>query len=166
MKKIAFTIMLLVIAAATFGQSSLPKGRTQLNAGVGLSTWGIPVYFGFDHSVHQDITLGAEVSARGYREDWKKDRYKHNIIGIHGNANYHFNTIFHIPSNWDLYAGANIGFFIWDSPFDYPGNRASGLGLGGQIGGRYFFNKTFGFNLELGSGNAFSGGKFGMTFRL
>jgi hypothetical protein len=40
----------------------------------------------------------------------------------------------------------------------------SGLGLGAQIGGRYFFKDNFGLNLEFGGGNALSGGKFGITY--
>ena len=110
MKRTIASLALLVLAVTLHAQSALPKGRTQINGGVGLSTWGIPLYFGLDQSIHNDVTLGAEASFRGYREEWKNNRYRHNIIGISGNANYHFNTILQIPSNWDLYAGANIGF--------------------------------------------------------
>jgi hypothetical protein len=71
-----------------------------------------------------------------------------------------------IPSNFDFYAGLNIGFYIWSSPNNYYGTHSSGLGLGAQVGGRYFFSKNAGLNLEFGGGNAFSGGKFGLTFKL
>ena len=69
-----------------------------------------------------------------------------------------------IPSNWDFYAGLNVGFYSWSSPNGYPGDGDSGVGLGIQIGGRYFITDKFGLNLEVGGGNAFSGGKFGVTF--
>lgn len=162
MKRITLTIVLIIIALFSFSQNPAPRGSNQLNFGVGFSGWGIPVYVGFDHAVHQDITLGAELSYRSYRENI----YNHNIAGISGNINYHFNTILNIPSKWDLYAGANVGFFIWNSPNTYTGNNHSGLGIGGQIGTRYYLSNRVGLNLEFGGGNAFTGGKFGLTIKI
>lgn len=166
MKKQVFTIIMVLTTIAIFAQSPLPKGKSQINAGVGFSTWGIPVYLGFDYGVHPDISLGAELSYRGYNDNWHDNDYRHSVIGILGNANYHFNTVLDIPSNWDFYAGLNIGFYSWNSPNDYEGTHTSGLGLGAQIGGRYFFSNKAGINLEFGGGNAFSGGKIGLTFKL
>jgi len=40
------------------------------------------------------------------------------------------------------------------------------LGLGAQVGGRYYISNKVALNLEFGGGNAFSGGKFGLTFKL
>jgi outer membrane immunogenic protein len=166
MRKLLLTITILMAFGFSYGQGSVPKGGSQLNLGVGLSGWGIPVYLGMDFGVHNDITLGAELSFRSFRERWQSDRYRHSIIGISGNANYHFNRILNIPEDWDFYAGLNLGFYVWSSPDGYAGNNSSGVGLGGQIGGRYFFNNRTAVNLEFGGGNAFSGGKLGLTFRL
>lgn len=149
-----------------YGANALSKGQTQMNAGVGFSSWGLPIYVGFDYGVHLDVTLGGEVSFQQYDEDYRHHDYDHSIIGISGNANYHFNNILEIPSNWDFYAGLGLGFYIWNSPSDYHGSNSSGLGISGQIGGRYYFNQKFGVNLEFGGGNAFSGGKFGISVRL
>ena len=104
-----------------------------------------------------------EGSFRNYNEKYRDNHYRSRVLGISGNANYHFNRVLDIPSNWDFYAGLNIGFYAWTSPNDYPGEGSSGLGLGLQVGGRYFINDNFGLNLEVGGGNAFSGGKFGIT---
>ena len=166
MKKLIISLSLILITGFAFSQSPLYRGSSLLNLGVGLSDSGIPVYIGFDHSVSQDITLGAELSYRAYNENWQDDYYNHNIVGISGNANYHFNNLFRISPRWDLYAGANIGFYIWTSPDGYTGSHSSGLGLGGQIGGRYFFTNNLAVNLEFGGGNAFNGGKLGLSFRL
>ena len=169
MKKQILTFILVLTTTAVFAQSPLPKGQSQINAGVGFSTWGVPVYFGFDYGVHPDISLGVELSYRGYNDNWSNQKYRHSVIGISGNANYHFNTILDIPSNWDFYAGLNLGFYSVNSPEDYQGSyisRTSGLGLGAQIGGRYFFTDKVGVNLEFGGGNAFSGGKFGLTIKI
>jgi hypothetical protein len=157
--------MFLAIAGLK-AQSALPKGQSQINFGVGFSNHGVPVYLGFDHAVHNNITLGAELSYRGYDENYHENHYKHNVLGISGNFNYHFNTVLSIPSNWDLYAGLNVGYYAWNSPDGYNGDNTSGLGLGLQVGGRYYWSKKAGINLEFGGGNEFSGGKIGLSIRL
>ncbi len=166
MKKLFTTLVLILATTAMFAQAPIAVGQTQFNAGLGLSSWGLPVYLGLDFGVHPDITMGPEVSFRSYRDNWGGRRHNHSIIGISGNANYHFNRVLNIPSNWNFYAGLNLGFYAWRSPDDYEGSRTSGLGLAGQIGGRYYFTDTFGLNLEFGGGNAFSGGKFGISIKL
>jgi hypothetical protein len=159
-------LALLVLSAAVFAQTPIPKGRSQLNFGVGLSSWGIPVYVGFDVGAKHDLSFGAEASFRYKYEKWKQNRCRNSIIGISGNGNYHFNRIFNMPSQWDLYAGLNLGFYIWNYAPEYQGPRTSGLGLGAQVGGRYYFSGKTALHLEFGSGNAFSGGKIGLTIRL
>ncbi|MFY8021667.1 MAG: outer membrane beta-barrel protein [Bacteroidia bacterium] len=165
------SLLLLAIALMSqsswiFAQSPLPVGKAQVNLGLGLSGWGVPFYVGIDYSAHKDITLGAEFSYRSYRENWKNAYYNHRITGFSGNANYHFNSLLKIPRNWDLYAGLNIGFYSWNSDKAYPGSYNSGLGLGAQLGGRYYLNNKLGLNLELGGGNAFSSGKFGISIKI
>jgi hypothetical protein len=166
MRNAILTFLFIAVASVTYAQSPISKGESQINLGVGLSSWGVPVYLGFDHGVHPDITLGAELSFRSYKDNWRDSRYKHSVIGIQGNANYHFNNILNIPSPWDFYAGLNLGFYSWRSPNDYEGSHTSGVGLGGQIGARYFFSNKVGVNLEFGGGNAFAGGKFGLTIKI
>ncbi len=166
MKKYLLSLSVILFSLPVFAQSPIAKGGTQLNTGIGLSSWGVPVYMGLDFGVHPDITLGGEFSYRGYRDKYAGYYYDHNVIGISGNGNYHFNRILEIPGNWDFYAGLNLGFYIWNSPDDYQGSHSSGLGLGAQIGVRYFLSDKVGLNLEFGGGNAFSDGKFGLTFKL
>lgn len=164
MKKLCLFILVFGITlSAVSAQSSLDKGRKQLNAGFGFSGWGVPLYIGIDFGVSRDITLGLEASFRSYKENYNNSNYNSSIFGFSGNGNYHFNRVLNIPSNWDFYAGLNVGFYGWSSPSGYPGSGNSGLGLGAQIGGRYFFTDRFGINLEFGGGNAFSQGKFGIT---
>jgi hypothetical protein len=166
MKKLLLTAALALITTYAFTQNPLPVGKSQFNVGVGLSGWGVPVYIGFDYGVHPNLTVGGEMSYRAYRHNWESHRYRHNIIGLSGNLNYHFNNILDIPPQWDFYAGLNRGFYYWSSTNTYGGDNRSGVGLAAQIGGRYYFSNTVGVNLEFGGGNAFSGGKFGLTFRL
>ncbi len=163
MKKLLIVVLVALSTTATFAQGTLEVGRNQLNVGLGFSGWGIPVYVGIDHGFKDNITLGGELSFRSYRQKIIGTTYSHSIIGISGNGNYHFNELLDIDPEWDLYAGLNIGFYIWNSPSGYPGSGASGLGLGGQIGGRYFFSNTLAVNLEFGGGSVFSNGKIGIT---
>ncbi len=166
MKKQILIYVLLITAGTISAQGPISKGQSQINAGVGFSSWGTPVYIGFDHGVHPDVSLGAELSFRSYNENRHNSKYRHSIIGISGNANYHFNRVLNIPSPWDFYAGLNLGFYNWNSPNDYEGSHTSDIGLGAQIGGRYYFSNKVGLNLEFGGGNAFSGGKFGLTIKI
>ena len=166
MKKVLISLSLVLITGFLFSQNPLRVGASQLNLGFGFSNSGVPVYIGFDHSILRDVTIGAELSYRGYNERWQNDSYNHRVVGISGNANYHLNTILDISPRWDLYLGPNVGFYIWSSPDGYFGNNSSRLGFGGQFGTRYYFSNKVGINLEFGGGNAFSGGKLGLTFRL
>ncbi len=160
---ILFTLGFLSVNA----QSPIGVGEAQINAGLGFSSSGVPVYAGFDIGVHEDITVGGEVSFRSYSDSWYGDSYHHSLIGIAGNANYHFNTLLEIPKEWDVYAGINLGFYIVNTnDSNYGGTASSGFGLGAQVGGRYYFNDKFGVNLELGGGSTFSGGKIGISIRL
>ncbi len=157
MKKITILAVFILATATVFAQRPLEKGEKQINFGSGFSSYGLPVYFGMDFGVHQDITAGFNVSYRF------TDAYK-NPLGISANGNYHFNTLLDIPSEWDLYAGLTLGFVAWlgdDDTKDY-----SPLGLDLQVGGRYFWSDQWGVNLELGGGTAFSGGRIGLTYKL
>jgi len=166
MKKHLLIISFFFFSSLIYAQSPIAKGGSQLNAGIGLSSWGVPVYVGLDFGVHPDITVGGEISYRSYSDNYSNNNYTHSVIGISGNGNYHFNRVLEIPRNWDFYAGLNLGFYIWNSPSNYAGSHSSGLGLGAQIGGRYFFSDKIGLNLEFGGGNSLSGGKLGLTFKL
>jgi len=155
MKKFALTICALSIVAFSFGQSTIDQSKMQFNAGVGLSSWGIPLYAGVDYWMTSDITLGLEASFR--YNLWS--RYA--VVGGSANGNYHFNTILDLPENLDVYAGISAGPYFdlggyWARPFH--------VGFYGQIGGRYKINDKMWVQAELGGGT-FSGGKIGITFR-
>jgi len=166
MKSILLAIgFLLLTAVSATAQSPLPKGAKQFNAGVGLSGRGIPVYLGLDFGVHPDISVGAEVNFRKYTHGPKPFDHSHNIVGILGNANYHFNRLIGIPSNWDLYAGVNLGFYIYGDDDEFDEDLDDGLDFGAQIGGRYYFTPRVGVNLEFGGGTTLHGGKLGISVK-
>jgi outer membrane immunogenic protein len=168
MKKFILLVAFGFISNGVFAQAPLEEGGVQLNAGVGASGWGIPVYFGLDYGVAKDFTLGGQVSFQTDSNPYNNNNYDSSAIGLGVNGNYHFNTVMHIPSKFDFYAGASVTAYIWnyDDYDNYPHPDNSSVGLGLQVGGRYFFTDKFGINLELGGGSATSGAKFGVTFKL
>lgn len=152
---------------------------THFNAGLGLSNWGIPIYASYDVNVAQDINVGAGISYRGKTDRWKSGsysgKYRHSLIGISGLGYYYFNRLLEIPSEFDFYGGASLGFVIWNTSStsdddnytqDYDGSGTSGLDLSLLIGGRYYFKENLGVNLEVGGGNHLFGTKVGVTWKL
>jgi len=178
-------LITLLSAFATFyaqAQYALPVGGKQLNAGVGFSSWGIPVYVGMDFGIHKDISIGGELSFRsrsdnfngnrGYYDfndnKYRDYRFDYLVFGFAFNGNYHFNYLLKIPKEWDFYAGANVGVYFVSASSTYstiPASSYAGVGAGIQVGGRYYFNEKFGLNLEFGGGFPQSGGKFGITYK-
>jgi hypothetical protein len=160
-------VLLTITILSVNAQAPIGIGESQLNAGLGFSNSGVPVYVGFDIGVHEDITVGGELSFRSYHDSWDGNSYNHTMIGIAANANYHLNTVLEIPKEWDVYGGINLGYFIVNtSDNGYAGTENSGFGLGAQVGGRYYFNSKYGINLEFGGGSTFSGGKIGISIKL
>ncbi|MDP2069324.1 MAG: outer membrane beta-barrel protein [Lutibacter sp.] len=167
MKKLILVVALALVSAVGFSQNPLTVGQSQLNVGVGLSDRGIPVYLGLDHGISRDITIGGELSYRSFNKYENNYKYNHDVIGISGNLNYHFNNALNMSNEWDFYVGPNLGYYSYKNDYDgYDGRYNSGLGVGAQLGFRYYLSDKVGLNLEFGGGNAFSGGKFGLTFKL
>lgn len=168
MKTIRFAVCALMVCAFSHAQAqyALQTGKMQFNGGIGISNWGLPLYVGLDYGFDKNISFGGEVSIRSFTERIAGERYSSSIFGVAGNANYHFGEILGLDNLFDVYAGLNIGFYAWNSSGVYAGSGASGLNAGAQIGGRYYFKKNLAINVELGGGNAFSGGKAGISFLL
>lgn len=166
MRKLILVVALALVSAVGFSQNPLGVGQNQVNVGVGLSEHGVPIYFGLDHGISRDLTIGGELSYRSFNDNENNFRYKHNVFGISGNLNYHFNNALNMSNEWDFYVGPNLGYYSYSSPDGYDGRYNSEVGVGAQLGFRYYLSDKVGLNLEFGGGNAFSGGKFGLTFKL
>lgn len=166
MKKLLVISFLLLFSNTMFAQSPVGQGEKQVNFGTGFSSFGIPLYFGMDFGVHPDITAGFNISYRSYRESYLGADYNQAIFGLFGNGNYHFNRILNIPEDWDFYAGLSVGYVIWNAASGYKGSNGSGLGIDAQIGGRYYWSDRWGVNLEFGGGNAATGGRIGVSYKL
>ncbi|WP_454997826.1 outer membrane beta-barrel protein [Capnocytophaga granulosa] len=184
MKKFLFLAGLFMAVATASAQADLGKGNLQLNAGTGISGWGIPVYVGLDYGVTDEITVGGELSYRydtssyairanfGRFGEYRSDKitYRHHTFGVFTNGNYHFNRLLRLPRQLDLYAGASLGFFFGsvtssEGNIKYTGDDYSGFSAALQTGARYFFTDNFGVNLELSGGVLTSGLKAGITYK-
>ena len=168
MKKLGFLVAFFVFGFAN-AQAPLEQGALQLNAGVGTSGWGVPLYVGLDYGIAENVTIGGELSYQSYNQNFDNGNAKSSILGIQANGNYHFNELLQMSSQWDLYAGASLNFFSWNTTFN--GSKGSytepsGIQLGFQLGGRYFFNDNFAVNLQLGGGSVVGGVKAGITYKL
>jgi outer membrane immunogenic protein len=159
MKKVIFSLLLVISSTVATAQAPINVGQFQFNGGLGFSNHGIPIAVGLDYGLFEDITVGGEISYRNRRDLGA-------TTGFSANANYHFNTLLSIPSPWNFYAGLNVGFYVWSHDENFKNNNNSGLGLGLQIGGRYYFTDKLGVLLEFGGGNVLSGGKIGISIRL
>ncbi len=149
-RRIILASLLLFSTICVYAQSPIGRNGKQINFGFGLYDSSLPVYFGMDFGIHPDITAGFQAGL-----DLGLD-----YISLSGRGDYHFNTLLNIPRDWDFYAGLSAGFA---AGIDRGYN--SGIALGLQIGGRYYWNSSWGVNLEIGGGVAFSGGRLGVSKR-
>lgn len=164
MKKVFIVIVLLFSVCFSYTQSTLPQGskipRNKdmfANFGFGVSSWGVPVYGSFEYMLHDEVSLGGEISYRGQSESFNGLKYSHRATTIAARGNYHFNNLLNIKAPFLFYAGASLGYIIVStnvvSGTAYDGARASGLFFGIQTGGNYYFTKNWAANVEIGIGN-------------
>ena len=164
MRNLFILLFVFTLSLGANAQAPLAEGAFQINAGLGATRGAIPLSVGVDYGLMPDITVGGELNFWSYRNRVVFTDYRFTVIGVSANANYHFNTIADLPSDIDVYAGLNLGFYVLSSSF--AGAGSSNLGLGGQLGGRYFFTDNVAVLLELGGGTFYSTGKIGVTFLL
>lgn len=145
-------------------------GSKIFTVGIGATGWGIPIFGRLEVPVADNITVGGNVSYQSYSEKYSSYKWRHTIIGFGVLGNYHFNELFQISDEWDVYGGATLGYYVWNtkyddngSSFDYSGSGDGGFSLGLQIGGRYFFKDNMAVNLELGGGTVLSNGTVGLS---
>ncbi len=135
MKKVLLLIAFIATTTFTFAQAT-----SQLNFGIVGVSYDIPVATPVAISPFAGTNLNL---------DWLN-------IGV--KANYYFDDLIGLPAAWNLYAGANAGFSTW---IGGGVSETSGVDIGLQIGGRWFWNEKWGIYLEFGSGHN-SGGTAGL----
>ena len=126
MKKIT-----LLMAFAAFSLVSFGQAKKQISFGIIGATLEFPVA--------KDITVGPAA--------FTNLDLDYLTLGV--KANYYFDNLVGLGDSWDFYAGANAGFGLWIGDGD---NGSSDLDLGLQVGGRWFWNDSWGLYVEVGGG--------------
>jgi len=134
MKKITLLLLLFVgISSTSFGQA-----QSQLNIGIIGVSYEIPVA--------SAITIAPAAFTN----------FDLNYLTLGVKANYYFDSLFGLPSEWDVYGGANLGYGL-----AIKDGYTSDLDLGLQIGGRWFWSEKWGVYAEIGGGKL-GGGAYGI----
>lgn len=162
MKKLTILAAILALSTLSFGQR-LMIGEKQVNAGFGLNSnnWGIPIYVGIDYGIYPDITVGGIFS---YAKS-DNDHGNASWFSLGGRGDYHFNTLLEIPDEWDVYGGASLVYNSFSYDKNYNKKESSGIGIGLQIGARYYFQDNLAVNLEFGGGDIASAARIGITYK-
>lgn len=160
----------LSLSTAIHAQIRIEPGDKQINFGSGITGWGVPLFFGADFGVYENITVGGQVTWSMYQNNWDGSDWKHSIVMFLANGNYHFNTLLDIPSPYDVFAGLDAGFSVWNTTYNSPGNGFDYQGTGGSgffitahVGARYFFAPDWAAMIQLGAGSI-PGLLAGLTF--
>lgn len=179
MKKLVLFISIICLGMTSTGLFA-QGGPDQkfLNAGIGLSGWGVPVYMNYEFPIANDITMSLGGSFQSKSENYfygpsQKIGWRHTIIGLQAAGMYYFDNLIDLPSNFDLYAGLQLEYFIWNTKLvngnfpgaEYVGSGAGGLGFSGLVGGRYHVKPNkLSLNLQFGGGSVMSSARFGVSF--
>ncbi len=143
MRKLVIVAFMIIVGNSLFAQA-VP----QLNFGLGFNSGGgIPIYVSYDFPINNDISIAPLVQT-DFNLDW---------ITLGARGDYYFDRLLELPSDWDVYGGANLGYNIFFR--DYGTND---LELGLQVGGRWRWNDMWALNLELAGGTSY-GTKLGVT---
>ena len=143
MKKIFAIIALSAVFLFTAKTEVQAQAESQLN-------------FGFV-GVNYEIPIASAISIAPAA--YTNFDFSHLILGV--KANYYFDDLFGLPSEWDVYGGANAGFGL-----GLDNNSANDFGLGLQIGGRWSWDDKWGVYLEAGGGNLGGTGGIGLTMKM
>jgi hypothetical protein len=108
---------------------------------------GTGLYASVEFPVSSVITIAPQVSTD----------YNFNELVFAAKGNFYFDDIFELPAEWDVYAGANLGWRVE--------NNNDGFNWGLQVGGRWFWSDKWGINAEFGGGSGVIGG-VGVTVKM
>lgn len=141
LSKITLLIVLLFTLNFTYAQAF--RGEGDLKAQAGFVGWG----YGSGITGSVDYGLTDLFSAGGGAEFYFGEG--NNNFFLFGMGNLHLGSTLNLPKEMDLYPGIDLGL------------RGNGLGIGGHLGFRYYFNEKIGAYVEVGSR-----GSFGVSFNL
>lgn len=168
MKKILLLVFFAGMIFSARAQYPLEQGRLQVNLGTGYTNQGIPAYLGADFGIAENLSLGVDGSYRFFNENFGNIMYKHSIITVLGNVNFHFNKMFKLRdhTSTDLYGGFSGGYVMAESPALYNGGVETSAVFGAQFGYRMFFNEKLCLDLQVNAMSTYMGARIGLTILL
>ena len=139
MKKstILFLFLCTFFVVNVFGQA-----RQELNFGLIGANYEIPV--------QKNITIAPGASTN----------FDLNWLTLSVRGNYYFDNLIGMTEPWDFYAGVNAGYGLGLN------NKANDFGIGGHVGGRWFWSDKWGLFLEAGGGKLGAAGGLGLTMKM
>ena len=147
---IAALVLALGASLAVAGPAEFSKGNFFLTPQVGFASWGggvVPFGVNAEFAISNNVGLGGSVMYQGWTEEFGSV----SLISFAFQANYHFIKL--DASKFDLYAGAELGYGLYnvsyDSGYSSGISGASGLVLAPVLGGRYFLSPTIALSLRL-----------------
>lgn len=162
MKKLVIVVCLLVLASLASAEG-FEKGKSYLGPSIGIA-WGMGFGGQYEYGINEKFGVGADVSYTSFTESYFDYKWKYTLIGFLAAGSYHFTP----GKKFDPYAKLGLGFFNWDAEYSdnyghttsslYNAGYSSGVGIGGQLGARYFFSPTVAGRAALGWPFFFSAG--------
>ena len=152
MKKFLLSLVAICFLGLGVQAQEMSKGQLVGSARLGFGGAGFPVAISGDYGVVGNLINGNDAISVGGQVGmfiWNDGYQSHISLTAAFRANFHYQFV----DNLDTYAGAQIGLF------------RNGLGLGFDLGARYYFNDKFGVNLEFG-GCGFTGVSAGISMKL
>lgn len=111
-------------------QAQIENGDKKVQIGFRPYGLGTGLVGHFDYGLNSMFSVGAGA-----------DFYftKENNFYLYGRGNFHLGDLIGFDENFDLYPGIDLGI------------SSEGIGVGGRLGARYFFNDKLGAFLEIGN---------------
>jgi hypothetical protein len=173
------TVAVVLVLQCLFGwaqNGAFQKGTKTFDANIGLGSpyWSglqksLPINprVGVDVGVTDEISLGGSLAYSGAKYSYyyfDEYTYKYNAWFVALRGAYHFDVE---NDKIDPYLGASLGYVVVTvkGAGDYAYGVASGAGYGAFGGVRYYLNKKFGLNGELGY-SSFSFLTLGISLKL
>ncbi len=142
MKKL---LTIIALVGIMFLGSNLANAQAQKYLNIGGAGTGL--YASIEFPVSSVITVAPQISTN----------YNLNTLVFSGKGNFYFDDLFELDNEWDVYAGANLGWRV------ETGNDGVYFGL--QVGARWFWSDKWGVNVEFGGGTGVLGG-VGVTMKM
>ncbi len=140
------------LAIASLIIFGMTQTYAQENHGGALNAF---VKFGDNSSIaaHYEIQVAPNLTVSPEARVWFSGE---NSLALGGRADYYFDSLFGLGSNWDIWGGADAGFIL-DGDDDFSINLHAGV--------EYHLSSAIGIILEFGGGTTTAGG-IGLAFHL